>query len=216
MTKIKFCGLCRPEDAAFAEKLGADYGGVILTDSPRKVSTGDARRIFDAAPSLKRVGVVGREATGRILDSAREAELDVLQLHAHLGQDEIGRIRQEFEGSLWTVMAIDSETGKVSPDWPDLADLCDALLLDTSVKGHSGGTGMPFNWAAAAADIREIEREIPVVLAGGLKPGNVAAAIEQLRPWAVDVSSGVEEAPGVKSHELMSAFAKAVRSASIV
>jgi phosphoribosylanthranilate isomerase len=94
--------------------------------------------------------------------------------------------------------------------------LCDSLLLDTSVKGHSGGTGTPFNWTAATPDIREIERELPVVLAGGLKPGNVAAAIEQIHPWAVDVSSGVEESPGVKSHELMSAFAKAVRSASIV
>ena len=216
MTKIKFCGLREPSDAAHAAQLGAAYGGVIMTTSARQVSADTAREIFAEAPSLKRVGVIGRETVPRILVMAAEAGLDVLQLHGSYSLDEHAELRQEFDGQIWAVIGMDRMTGAPVRPWKEVTDVADALLLDTSDRGSSGGTGNAFNWHGSAPVVREMSREIPVILAGGLSPENVAQAIGELRPSAVDVSSGVESSPGRKSPELMSAFAKAVLSASIV
>ena len=216
MTKIKFCGLRRPADAEHAASLGATYGGVILTESKRRVTPSQARDVFDAARELTRVGVFNREGVGNILRMATEAGLDVLQLHGQFTPDEHSQLRQEFDGELWAVLAIDPDTGVPAENWKAVADLADALLLDTSVAGRSGGTGRPFDWQKAAPLVKEISLEIPVILAGGLNPRNVAEAVEILRPSVVDVSSGVETAPGIKSPDLMTAFARSVGSASIV
>ena len=216
MTKVKFCGLRRPEDAAHALLLGAAYGGVIFAKSKRQVTPRQAQEVFDAAQSLTRVGVFTRETIPAILKIAVEARLDVLQLHAQFTPDEHAQLRQEFDGEIWSVIGIDPETGSCSASWKDVADFADALLLDTSRGGRSGGTGEMFDWKKAAPLIHAISTEIPVVLAGGLKPDNVAAAIEILQTAVVDVSSGVEVSPGVKSPELMTAFARSVASASIV
>ena len=98
----------------------------------------------------------------------------------------------------------------------NVADFADALLLDTAAGGRSGGTGRSFDWRKAASLVREISREIPVVLAGGLNPDNVGEAVAVLHPSVVDVASGVEVTPGIKSPDLMTAFARSVASASIV
>ena len=214
--KIKFCGLRDPRDASYADSLGAVYGGVILTRSIRQVTPGQARAIFEAAPSLKRVGVVGHEPVPQLLVTAKHAELDVLQLHGVYRADEYAQLRQEFEGQIWTVIPLDAATGQPDVDWKQNVDYADAILLDTGIGGRSGGTGRTFNWAAAAPTISEIKRQTSIVLAGGLNPENVTRAIEQVSPAAVDVSSGVESSPGIKSHELMAAFARSVLSASIV
>ena len=216
MTKIKFCGLRDPRDAAFAESLGAAYAGVILTKSIRNVSASTAREIFTAAPRLKRVGVFSRESIAEVLAAAREADLDVIQLHTVLTPDDHAQLREEFDGEIWNVVAVDSESGLIGGDWKKAADMADALLLDTSVRGATGGTGMPFDWSVTAPVAHEISAELPVILAGGLNPKNVGEAIGIMRPAIVDVSSGVESSPGTKSRDLMSAFAKAVLSASIV
>ena len=216
MTKVKFCGLRRPQDAAHAASLGATYGGVIFTDSKRQISPRQAREVFDAAQSLTRVGVVGREKIARVLRMASEANLDVLQLHGRYSPDEHSQLRQEFDGEIWSVIAVDADTAEPSASWKDLADFSDALLLDTGAAGRTGGTGKPFHWALAAPLVHDISREIPVILAGGLNPENVGRAVEILHPSVVDVSSGVEVSPGVKSPELMTAFARSVVSASIV
>ena len=216
MTKVKFCGLRRPEDAAHAASLGAVYGGVILSESKRRVTPRQAREVFDAASALKRVGVFSREGVARVLKIAIEAGLDVIQLHGQFTVDEHAQLRQEFDGEIWSVIAMDSETGAPSADWKSVADFADALLLDTGSAERSGGTGRAFNWKKAASLVQQISREIPVVLAGGLNPENVTQAIEILHPSIVDVSSGVELSPGIKSPELMTAFAQRVVSASIV
>lgn len=216
MTKIKFCGLRDPRDASHAAKLGATYGGVIMTSSIRQVSASQAREIFSDAPSLKRVGVMGRETIPRILAAAAAAGLDVLQLHGNYSLDEHAELRQEFDGQIWAVLGMDRNTGLPAQSWKEVTDVADALLLDTIESGTSGGTGTPFNWSGAAPLVREMSREISIVLAGGLSARNVEEAIKTLRPAVVDVSSGVESSPGAKSPDLMSAFAKAVRSASIV
>jgi len=205
-----------PVDAAHAASLGAAYGGVILTDSMRRVDAAQARDVFDEAPSLKRVGVVGNESISKILHLAEEIELDVLQLHGSFSSEDCVQLRQEFEGELWGVIGIDEKTSRVPDTWKSIADSVDALLLDTSIRGKSGGTGRPFDWDRVRDQTTLISREIPIVLAGGLNPDNVANAIATLGPAVVDVSSGVETSPGVKSHEKMSAFARAVSTASIV
>ena len=216
MTKLKFCGLRRPVDAAYAATLGATYGGVILTESKRRVSAEEAREVFDAAPSLTRVGVLGRESIRQAMRFASAISLDVLQLHGHFTLDEHAQLREQFDGEIWSVISIDADSGAPSANWKDIADFADALLLDTGTAGKSGGTGRHFDWKKATPLVREISREVPVVLAGGLTPENVGQALEVLRPAVVDVSSGVEKSPGVKSHELMAAFARSVVSASIV
>ena len=216
MTNIKFCGLRDPRDASRAEELGAAYGGVIMTSSIRQVSASQAREIFAEAPSLKRVGVVGRETVPRILILAAEADLDVIQLHGNYSLDEHAELRQEFDGQIWAVIGMDRITGAPVRPWKEVTDVADALLLDTSDGGSSGGTGKTFNWDCATSVVKEMSREISIVLAGGLYPENVAHAIQALHPAVVDVSSGVESSPGAKSPDLMSAFAKAVLSASIV
>lgn len=206
----------RPADARTAEELGANFIGVILTKSPRKVSAEEAIKIFEAAPSLRRVGVIGRSEMNGIAKTARNIELNILQLHGAFSGDEVSRLRDEFDGEIWAVAPIDEKSGALNDRWRSSADVADALLLDTSVKGKSGGTGAPFNWQQARPMIRKISREIPIVLGGGLNPENVAKAIGTLHPSVVDVSSGVETAPGIKDPDLMRAFANAVRSASIV
>jgi phosphoribosylanthranilate isomerase len=216
MTKIKFCGLRRPSDAAHAASLGATYGGVILTASKRRVTPRQAREALDAARSLKRVGVFSREDVGAILRTAADTGLDVLQLHGQFTPDEHAQLREQFDGELWSVITIDADTGVPSGSWKHVADFADALLFDTAAAGRSGGTGGAFDWQKAAPLIKEISREIRVVIAGGLTPDNVAEAVAILHPSVVDVASGVEVAPGVKSPELMTAFARSVASASIV
>jgi phosphoribosylanthranilate isomerase len=187
-----------------------------MTKSIRHVDPDEARRIFDAAPGLKKVGVVAKDSVSQILRIAEQSALDVLQLHGNFTAEDCAQIRQEFEGELWCVLGIDERTPAGIENWRDLADSADALLLDTSIHGKSGGTGRAFDWKGVASHVTEMSRELPVVVAGGLSPKNVAAAISALHPAIVDVSSGVESAPGVKSHDMMTAFAHAVLSASIV
>ncbi len=215
-TKIKFCGLCRPEDAAHGAAIGSDYSGVIFAPGKRTVTVETAREVLAAAPGTKRVGVFGLDSVPSVLSVAREADLDVLQLHGRFTAEDHFLLRQEFEGEIWSVISVDVESGALDENWRSFADAADALLLDSSVAGNTGGTGRPFNWGAAAASVHAVATEMPIILAGGLTPDNVAAAMHQLSPDVVDVSSGVERSPGVKDHDLMSAFALAVRSASIV
>ncbi|MEO5588122.1 MAG: phosphoribosylanthranilate isomerase [Gemmatimonadaceae bacterium] len=215
-TKIKFCGLTRPTDAAEAARLGADYAGVIFAPGRRTVTLPQARQVLDAASGTKRVGIVGRERIAAVLHLALEADLDVLQLHGNFTTDEHRQIRDEFEGEIWSVMPIDATSGAMTLDWKELADCSDGLVLDTIAGGQTGGTGRTFDWSLAAPEIVAARANIPLVVAGGLTPKNVAQAIAILRPATVDVSSGVEISPGVKDHMLMSTFAEAVLAASIV
>lgn len=216
MTAIKFCGLTRPEDAAFAEELGATYAGVVLARSVRQVSAGYAREILASAPSLRHVGVFRRGDVSEILDEAEDAGLDIIQLHGDFLAAEIAVLREGFDGDIWAVLPIDSLSAAVPRIGTDMIDAIDGVLLDTSVSGNSGGTGVAFDWRAMIPLAREIQGRVDLVVAGGLNPGNVGAMIRALAPTAADVSSGVESAPGIKDRNLMAAFAEAVAAASIV
>lgn len=216
MTSIKFCGLTRPEDAAFAVELGASHVGVIFAHSPRQSTVTRAREILaEVGSHTKKVGVFAGSSAGEIARIAQEVALDAVQLHGAPCTSLVHDVRENFGGEIWSVVAVGSSV-IAAKALLQAAGHSDRILLDTAVRGRTGGTGVSFDWDAMAASISSMPREVPLILAGGLNPSNVAAAIASLRPAMVDVSSGVESGPGIKDHKLMQAFAEAVHSASIV
>jgi phosphoribosylanthranilate isomerase len=205
MTRVKVCGITCLEDALAALDAGADMLGFnFYQRSPRYVSPTDAAQIAGRMPEhVTCVGVfVNEPAPEDVERVAREAGLKVVQLHG----DETPEYCRSLRG-LTTVKAL-----RVRADFEvesAAAFDTDAILLDAYVAGERGGTGHTFDWTLAA---RARERVPRLFLAGGLTPDNVAAAVAAVRPYAVDVCSGVETAPGRKSAELMRRFVEAVGS----
>ena len=216
MTTIKFCGLTRSEDAAFAQELGAAFAGVVLSRSARQVSPLEAREIFAGAPGLRHVGVFRHRDVREIIDESAVAGVEVIQLHGDFQASEIALLRKEFDGEVWAVVPVDSSLPGLPRMSPDILDMIDAVLLDTSVAGTSGGTGVVFDWHALEPFAEALEGNVDLIVAGGLNPANVGTMIRVLAPATADVSSGVESAPGIKDRKLMAAFAEAVAAASIV
>lgn len=211
MVELKFCGLTRAADAATAAECGADYAGVIFAHGPRLVDVARAKEVF--APlrggGVRRVGVFGRQEPAEIARIADAAALHVVQLHDGAGRDALLMLRERFDGAIWLVLGVE---GALVPALDDAAARAvDAVVLDTSAGGRSGGTGVAFDWTGARAGVRRVQERARVVLAGGLRPSTVAEAVRVLSPDVVDVSSGVESSPGIKDPELMRAFATAAR-----
>jgi len=205
--EIKFCGLTRPEDASFAASLGASYVGAIFADGPRKVTPERAAEIFTAAGSAARhVGVFGAERPEEVARTAGIAALDVVQLHGDPTADYVADVRAECALPIWAVLRVAS--GAAEARFAELDAVADAIVLDAFVPDRLGGTGTPFDWRRAATWVRP--RRARLVVAGGLGAHNVREAIRSLSPAIVDVSSGVESAPGIKDHERMRAFVHAV------
>jgi phosphoribosylanthranilate isomerase len=205
---IKFCGLTRAEDVAFAAELGAAYIGVILAGGLRRLTVEEAKVVLANAPGgVKRVGVFADQSVPEIQQAVEALELDVVQLHADPTGDQAARVREATEAKVWPVVRL---TGTEIPDSIDeLSGAADALLVDAKVAGMLGGSGVALPWRELAGALAP-HRRCPLVLAGGLRPENVGEAIAALRPAVVDVSSGVESTPGIKDHERMRAFRDAV------
>ena len=212
--RVKICGLVRRPDAELVAASGADYGGVILAPGgKRSISAGAAAELFADLP-LRRVGVFVDAATETLLREAEIAGLHVLQLHGVETPGVAAELRKEGRWEVWKavrprtaeefVRSLDEYTGAV-----------DGILLDGWSPVAPGGTGARFPWEAVAEHRERIPAELRLVVAGGLGPANVAAAIELLRPDVVDVSSGVETAPGVKDPGAIPAFVSAVRAAAM-
>ena len=205
MVRVKICGIRRPEDAAAAIAAGASALGFnFVPGTPRYISSREAARIVAAVPEpIWRVGVFVDEPAGRVLEIAAETGISVLQFH---GSESPGYWNQF--GSFRRVKAF-----KVSKDFqPEaLAQYpgAEAFLLDGSFPGLHGGTGQTFDWSLAIRS-KAFGR---IIVAGGLNPENVGEAVRRVRPWAVDVSSGVESEPGKKDARLIARFIAAVRAA---
>lgn len=209
--ELKFCGLTRAADAAVAAELGAAYAGAIFAGGPRLLDAARARAMFAGldGSAVRRVGVFAADPVGTILGLADVTGLHVLQLHDGATMDRVLSLRSGFAGAIWAVVRV---RGAVLDRIDEgLLASVDAVVLDTAVDGRSGGTGVTFDWAAAASAVRAVAERTTVVLAGGLRPANVAEAVRRLAPAVVDVSSGVEVSPGIKDHGLMRAFAHAAR-----
>jgi phosphoribosylanthranilate isomerase len=184
-TRVKFCGITRPADADAAVGLGADAIGLVLAEgSPRFIGLREAAIIRRRLPPFVQAVALFRNATpeavGRALDELRP---DLLQFH--------GEESPEFCASFGHayLRAVPMKNGADLPQWERRFASATALLLDAHGSGEPGGQGRPFDWSA-------IRASRPFVLAGGLAPGNVGQAVRGARPWAVDVSSGIESAPG--------------------
>ncbi|NUS47195.1 MAG: phosphoribosylanthranilate isomerase [Gemmatimonadaceae bacterium] len=210
-TDVKICGLTRAIDAEFADAAGAAYLGVIFAGGPRQRLPAEARATL-AGRRARKVGVFATQSPAEIADIASTVGLDVVQLHAEGDAARVDAVRAATGREVWAVVRT---ADGVLPDGVDeLADAADALLVDTLVKGALGGSGTVMPWGILGESLDAMESGHRIVLAGGLTPDNVAEAISYVSPMIVDVSSGVESAPGVKDHARIRAFVAAVRATS--
>jgi phosphoribosylanthranilate isomerase len=202
MTKIKICGIKTVDDALAAMDAGADLLGFnFYPKSPRYISVGQCRDVMSVMRKygqITYVGVFVNASVAEIRATMETAALTLAQLHG----DETSEMIRSLDGRAFKAFrgVPDRLNGFAREDAP-------ALLVDASVKGAYGGTGMTADWKSAA----ELAKHIPLLLAGGLTPENVAEAVRQVRPWGVDVASGVESSPGMKDAAKMKAFVKAVK-----
>ena len=214
MADVKFCGLTRETDAAHAARLGAAYAGVIFAGGPRLLTPDRARGVLDGLPAgVRRVGVFAADDPAAIAAAAATARLDVVQLHAASTAAEVEAARAATGLAVWAVARV--ADGRLPECHAALADAADALVLDTLVPGGLGGSGVATDWEELARDLDRRGRPARLVLAGGLRPETVARAVRLVAPDVVDVSSGVESAPGIKDHARMAAFAEAARGAPL-
>lgn len=215
---VKFCGLTRAEDAARVEEFGGDFAGVIFASGPRLRTPAQANEVLAAVrgTSVRSVGVFGAQSVAEILRIADKTALQVLQLSEHVDRDTLRVLRSDFDGAIWAVAHTRPGASRSLVDasvWFDAG--ADAVVLDAAVPGQSGGTGVALDWAALAPEVARLRARGKVVLAGGLRPENVAAAVTVAGPDVVDVSSGIERSPGIKDPERMRAFAEAVRAREV-
>ncbi|HSK18989.1 MAG TPA: phosphoribosylanthranilate isomerase [Longimicrobiales bacterium] len=212
MVEVKICGVCRTDDARAAADAGADWIGVILAPGrTRSRTVGQAAVIFDAA-GARRVGVFVDAEPAVVAAAARDLALDAVQLHGDEPVDVVRRVRAGVACEVWKALRVRDAADYVRGAGT-YGNEVDALVLDGWSPGAHGGAGVSFDWSAVAAE--DVSTGARLVVAGGLTPGNVAAAVALLRPAMVDVSSGVEEAPGRKSHAGIHAFIAAARGARI-
>lgn len=207
---VKFCGLTRVEDAAGGAALGARYLGVIFAGGPRLLAADRAAALFAAVPgTYGRVGVFGSQTPAEIADIARDVGLDAVQLHGDPSAGAVDKVRASFAGEVWAVVRTSGV--ELPSDLGALFAAADAVVLDARVAGSLGGTGVALDWEALAPRLEGARRGGRLVLAGGLTPDNVGRAALLLAPDVVDVSSGVERAPGIKDATRMRAFVNALR-----
>jgi phosphoribosylanthranilate isomerase len=214
---VKICGLTNVDDALAAIDAGADYLGFnFYPKSPRCITPEDCARLQSAirhSPSaalnsqlpITTVGIFVNESPARIAALLDRCGLDLAQLHGDESPGQLaalrGRVFKAFRGA--AEGADYAAFAQISPGAP-------ALLIDGHAPHGYGGTGRVADWSAA----RLVAAQFPIFLAGGLTPDNVADAVAQVRPWGVDVASGVESAPGRKDHARVRAFAQAAHRAA--
>lgn len=208
-TKIKICGVTLPDDAARVAALGADFIGLnFWPRSKRYLEPARAPLIAAAARAAGPIQVVGVfvDATAEDVRAVTaQVDLDIIQLHGDESPDDVRAIADAIGRPVWKAIAAGTPADiEHLAIWP-----VDAVLLDTPSAGR-GGSGVAFDWSLAA-EARRRHPAVPLVLAGGLDPDNVGAAIAAVAPWAVDVASGVEAAPGIKDPGKLAAFIAAVR-----
>ena len=204
-TRIKFCGMTRVEDALAAARLGADAIGLIFAPgSPRRIDADDADRIARAMPPfVTRVGLFIDQPADEVSRNVDAVALDLLQFH---GREDAAFCRMFGKPYIKVVPMLDvDDVAAFAARYPDAA----GFLLDSHRAGAAGGTGQTFDWSRAVAAL-----ERPILLAGGLNPHNVHAAVTRVKPWAVDASSGIESSPGIKDHARMQAFIDEVHRGS--
>jgi phosphoribosylanthranilate isomerase len=203
MTWIKICGVTSVDDAEHVVRSGANAIGLnFVHGSKRRVTFEQARPIVQAMQGRIEVVAVVANPTDLEAKELRDLGIEWLQLH---GDEQAARLARLLPHAFKAVAIEDAADARRAASFPG-----ERLLVDTKVSGASGGTGKVFDWQL----VTDLALNRRLILAGGLTPANVAAAVRVLAPWGVDVASGVEFVPGVKDPELVTAFVLAVRSAS--
>lgn len=204
-TRIKVCGITTPEIAAVAVDAGADaIGFVFVENTPRFIDPDDATEImFALPPMVSAVGVIRDLDVDQFCELEQRCPTQLMQLH---GKEPVDIVKQCGPAVIKAFKFEEATIASQLERW-NAVDEVDAVLID----GSEGGTGEAFDWSALVEHLDGFEK--PIILAGGLDADNVADAIQTIRPYAVDVSSGVESAPGVKDPEKIIAFCAAVRAA---
>jgi phosphoribosylanthranilate isomerase len=198
---IKICGITNEQDALLAVALGADALGFVFAPSPRQVAPSTVREIVRRLPSeIVTVGVFRDELPKRINDIMQEAHLQGAQLHGHESLLITSEVSESVRFSIKAVVAGSPDAARADEF------VCDAILVD----GLSPGSGEVFDWQL----MNEIPLGLRLILSGGLHPENVGEGIDRLRPWGVDVSSGVEKSHGLKDPIKMRQFIANARAAA--
>lgn len=198
---VKICGITNEEDALFAVAMGADAVGFVFAPSPRQVA---AQVVYDITrrlpPEVLTVAVFRDELPDRMIQVAHTAGVKAIQLHGRETPEQTAKVAGHFR---WVIKAFAAGSPQVAR-----ADLygTDMVLLDAPTPG----SGKLFDWSMAA----EVPTDLKLILAGGLTPDNVGAAVMAVEPWGVDVSSGVESAPGKKDAMLVRKFIANARAAA--
>ena len=205
MTRVKICGITSREDAAAAVEAGADaLGFVFVPGTPRCVHPEAAERIVSTLPPfVTPVGVFVDQPLEEVLRIAARCNLQAVQLHGNEPEEYSRRIPLRVIKAL---RVRDAASLRILPTYP-----AHAFLLDAFVQGQAGGTGTPISWDLAI----QAKGHAPIILSGGLRPDTVGPAVVRVRPYGVDVSSGVEVSPGRKDHEKVREFIVAVRQADL-
>lgn len=206
-TALKICGITSEADATRLADLGVDaLGANFWPKSKRYLDPANADFLSSLAGRILRVGVFVNADPDHPIDLFQRGLIDLIQLHGDESAEQAARIRQTGAPLIKALGVIDAAGLEAAIDYP-----ADALLLDAHAPGVYGGTGETIDWNLAA-DFISRHREIPVILAGGITPANVGAAVQAVHPAAIDIASGAETSPGVKDFEKVSALLQATRA----
>ncbi len=206
--KVKICGLTSKDDATWALNYGADYLGVnFYKESPRHVSAATAEKWVTTLPSFASiVGVFVNTSAPDIIKTVTHLKLKGVQLHGDESPEMVAQLRNELNGlgrPIFIIKAFRMQGKETLAAMDSYVDSVDYFLLDSYVEGEPGGTGARFNWDLA---VKAQEKGKPVFLAGGLTPDNVKEAGKKVKPFAVDVASGVEKSPRKKDSDKIKNF----------
>jgi phosphoribosylanthranilate isomerase len=212
--EVKFCGITRAEDAIAGAEAGARYLGLVFTRSPRQLSPEAAQALVRDAGEVGAawVGVFRDADLTTVIELIRIVPLSIVQFHEPITPELAHIVTRQTGARVWSVGKV--EGSRVESVSRDLVGTVDVVLFDASQGGHSGGLGVAFDWQGARTAIDSWRGRTRIGVAGGLSADNVGGAIRSLEPDVVDVSSGVERAPGIKDPQRMQAFMAAVRQGS--
>lgn len=215
MVKVKICGITRVEDLYASAAAGADFVGFVVDvpSSPRNLTINETKELIAAAPSsVMKVVVTVFRSMERLLEIYDRLEPDFMQVHLLTQNLKQGK---ETIGEIPIIKAISVSQSLNLEELLRDADTFKAILVDSYVPGKYGGTGVTHDWGISRR-IRDLIYPKPLILAGGLRPENVCEAILTVKPFAVDVSSGVESKPGIKDQQKIVSFIREVRRAELL
>ena len=217
MTWVKICATTNPLDAQASVAAGADALGFILTPSTRRIDTNAAAEIVVALPAeIEKIGVFVNETPERLAEIASQVGLTGVQLHGDEPAGQLAVYRRKLGGrklikTLQVGELLANGGGGQLQAYLEAHESIDGILLDAGRPDQRGGTGVPFDWEAALPIAQRIKAVLPVIIAGGLSPENVAEAVRLFEPYGVDVVSGVEREVGKKDNAKLRSFVAAVR-----